>query len=135
MNSLLSGIDGAELYPEYEAYIDDQQARGAFRLLVDLTASSSQLVPSFKPKGKLRTCCLHDRSERQPYSFIVNKKWLLFYFRLPEVRSGMDRLKRDFGSFNVNNKGEWTVRLRSEGEVQLLLRHVDWLGGDRSGSR
>lgn len=124
-----------ELYPEYEAYIEDQQARGAFRLLVDLAASSPRLVLSFKPKGKLRTCCLHDRSERQPYSFIVNKKWLLFYFRLPEVRSGMDRLKGEFDSFNVNNKGEWTVKLRTEDDVRLLLRHVDGLGGDHGGSR
>lgn len=129
-----SGIDGAELYPEWEAYIEDQQARGAFRLLVDLAALSPRLALSFKGVRK-RTCCLHDRSGRQPYSFIVNKSWLLFYFRLPEVRSGRDRLKRDFDSFNVNSKGEWTVRLRTEDDVRLLLTHVDWLGGDHSGSR
>ena len=119
---------------EWEAYIEDQQARGAFRLLVDLAALSPRLALSFKGVRK-RTCCLHDRSERQPYSFIVNKSWLLFYFRLPEVRSGRDRLKRDFDSFNVNSKGEWTVKLRTEDDVRHLLRHVDWLGGDHGGSR
>ena len=63
-----------------------------------------------------------------PYAFIVNKGWLKFYFRLPEVRCKQDRLRQDFASFDSNSTGEWTVKLRTENDVRLLLQHVDQLG-------
>ena len=127
----LAGIEGADLYPEWEAHIEDQRARAAFRLLVDIAASLPHLVLSFRKKGVLKTCCLHDRSGRRPrlpYSFIVNRSWIKFYFRFREARAGKDALKRDFDSFeDGNSKGEWTVRLRTEEEVRRLLTH---LGGN-----
>ena len=129
----LRGIDGAGLYPEWEGHIADRQVRAAFHLLVDLAAASPQLVLSFKRKGVLKTCRLHYRSGGRrtlPYSFIVNKSWLKFYFRLPEVRRGRGRLRRDFDSFDdSNSKGEWTIKLRTENDVRLLLQHVGQLGG------
>ena len=90
------------------------------------------LVLSFRKKGVLKTCCLHDRSGRRPrprpklpYSFVVNGSWIKFYFRFREARAGKDALKRDFNSFeDGNSKGEWTVRLRTEEDVRLLLTHL-----------
>lgn len=124
----LAGIEGAELYPEWEAHIENRRARAAFRLLVDIAASLPHLVLSFRKKGALKTCRLHDRSgqrPRLPYSFIVNRSWIKFYFRFREVRAGKDALKRDFDSFeDGNSKGEWTVRLRTEEDVRLLLTHL-----------
>ena len=73
----LGGIEGADLYPEWEAHIGDQRARAAFRLLVDIAASLPHLVLSFRKKGVLKTCRLHDRSGRRPrlpYSFIVRER-------------------------------------------------------------
>ena len=133
MRTRLHELDGAELYLEWEAHIADQQVRAAFRLLVDLAAASPRLVLSFRRKGVLKTCCLHDRSGGRrslPYAFIVNKGWLKFYFRLPEVRHGQDRLRKDFDSLESNSAGEWTVKVRTENDVRLLLKHVDQLGGD-----
>lgn len=124
----LAGIEGADLYPEWEAHIEDQRARAAFRLLVDIAASLPHLILSFRKKGMLKTCCLHDRSGRRPrlsYSFIVNRSWIKFYCRFREARAGKDALKRDFHSFeDGNSKGEWTVRLRTEEDVRLLLTHL-----------
>ena len=127
----LFGIEGADLYPEWEEHIQDQEGRFAFRLLVQIAISSRQLVLSFKRKGSLKTCCLHYRSEqrrRQPYSFIVNKRELKFYFRLSEVRSGRERLREDFDSFDdSNSKGEWTVKLKTVEDVRRLTAHADLL--------
>ena len=124
----LAGIEGADLYPKWEAHIEDQQARAAFRLLVESAASLPHLVLSFRKKGVLKTCRLHDRSGphlRLPYSFIVNRSWIKFYFRFRETRAGKDALKRDFNSFeDGNSKGEWTIRLRTEEDVRLLLKHL-----------
>ncbi|MDE0029283.1 MAG: HigA family addiction module antitoxin [Deltaproteobacteria bacterium] len=124
----LAGIEGADLYREWETHIEDQRARAAFRLLVDVAASLPHLVLSFRKKGKLKTCCLHDWSERRPrlpYSFIVNRSWIKFYFRFREARAGKDALKRDFNSFeDGNSRGEWTVKLRTEEDVRLLLTHL-----------
>lgn len=47
----LAGIDGADLYPEWEAHIEDQQARAAFRLLVETAGSLPHLVLSFRKTG------------------------------------------------------------------------------------
>ena len=124
----LAGIEGAELYPEWEAHIKDQRTRAAFRLLVESAASLPHLVLSFRKKGVLKTCRLHDRSGRRPrlpYSLIVNRSWIKFYFRFREARAGKGALKRDFDSFEEgNSKGEWTVRLRTEEDVRLLLTHL-----------
>ena len=124
----LAGIEGADLYPEWEAHIEAQRARAAFRLLLDIAASLPHLVLSFKKKGVLKTCRLHERSggrPKLPYSFIVNKSWVKFYFRFREARSGKDALRRDFDSFeDGNSKGEWTVKLRTEDDVRLLLTHL-----------
>ncbi|MCY4440620.1 MAG: hypothetical protein OXE53_10495 [Deltaproteobacteria bacterium] len=124
----LAGIEGADLYPEWEAHIEEQPARAAFRLLVAIATSLPHLVLSFRKKGVLKTCRLHDRSGRRPrlpYSFIVNRSWIKFYFRFREARAGKDALKRDFDSFeDGNSKGEWTVRLRTEEDVRLLLTHL-----------
>ncbi len=124
----LAGIEGANLYPKWEAHIEDQRARAAFRLLVDIAASLPHLVLSFRKKGVLRTCRLHDRSGqrlRVPYSFIVNRSGIKFFFRIRETHAGKDALKRDFDSFEEgNSKGEWTVRLRTEEDVRLLLTHL-----------
>ncbi len=124
----LAGIEGADLYPEWEAHIEDQRARAAFRLLVESAPSLSHLVLSFRKKGALKTCRLHDRSGRRPklpYSFIVSRNWIKFYFRFREARAGKDALKRDFSSFeDGNSKGEWTVRLRTEEDVRLLFTHL-----------
>ena len=90
----LAGIEGADLYPEWEAHIEDQRARAAFRLLVDIAASLPHLVLSFRKKGVLKTCRLHDRSGRRPrlpYSFIVNRSWIKFYFRF--VRRAPARMR------------------------------------------
>lgn len=124
----LAGIEGADLYPEWEAHIEDQRARAAFRLLVECATSLPHLVLSFRKKGVLKTCRIHDRSERRPrlpYSFIINRSWIKFYFRFRGARAGKDALKRDFDSFeDGNSKGEWTVRLRTEEDVRLLLTHL-----------
>ena len=135
----LRNIDGVSLYSEWEEHISDQQVRDAFHLLVDLAAASPRLVLSFRRKGKLKACYLHYRSGGRralPYAVIVNKSWLKFYFRLPEVRCRRDRLRRDFDSFDDGNSlGEWTVKLRTVNDVRLLLRHVDGLGDAPTGPK
>ena len=124
---------GAELYREFEEYIEEQQVRDAFCLLMDRLALSPRLTPSLKGgQGQKKSCKLHDQSGKQPYSFIVNKgtrsPGLLFYFRLPEVRSKLDWdcLKGYFPSLKVaNKKGEWTIRLQTEADVQRLSKYVE----------
>lgn len=58
-------------------------------------------------------------ASRDPFALVT------LYFRFREARAGKDALKRDFNSFeDGNSKGEWTVRLRTEEDVRLLLTHL-----------
>ena len=124
----LTGIEGADLYPDWEEFIRDQDTRCAVRLLVSLGVSSRRLVPAFRWHGRIRSCKLYWRSgerTRPPYSFTINQRWLLFYFRLREVRSSREGVRPDFvDSFHSNTKGEWTVKLRTVDDVRRLTAHV-----------
>ena len=74
---------------EYRGYIDCPAVETAYDCLVDGAAAMNgcdgyftQEKRSFVFKGK--------NTEEPSYSFIVNKKWLLFYFREP-TRSSRQR--------------------------------------------
>jgi hypothetical protein len=61
--------------------------------------------------------------DETPFAFIPNREWVLFYFRLPAVRSGqydLDVVKSTFDGVRVNGTGEWTVKLRSIADVRRL---------------
>ncbi len=120
------GMRGPDLCSRWVKDIPFPEARAAFRLLVDISWWTPHLALNFQPnRSRLKACRLYDCSDRQPYSFTLNKKWLLFDFRLPEVRRDRDRWEREFESFSVNNKREWTVRLRNEADVWRLVGRVD----------
>ena len=78
---------------------------------------------SFVFKGK--------NTEEPSYSFIVNKKWLLFYFREPTRSSRQRReqqLQEMFGERLImrtkSKLNEWTVKVISESEARFLMDDV-----------
>jgi hypothetical protein len=125
---MLTGAQNSELYSEWAAFIQSAQTREAFNFIVGLAASSKKFNCHIQWKGdNVRDFRLHDAKGEQPYSFITNQQWLLFYFWPPAVRAGIpsrERLAQDFDSFNENPKGEWTVKIRSIDDVKRLLHHV-----------
>ena len=68
------------------------------------------------------------KGREQPFSFIPNKQWLLFYFRAPAVRSGrycLKDLQQQFDSASKNTCGQWTVKLRSISDAKRLWQFLD----------
>jgi hypothetical protein len=119
-----------DLYPEWSKAIEADDARAAFHYLIGIAASSRRYVCHAQWKGEVRDFRFIDASSNeQPYSFITNQRWLLFYFRAPAVRSGVqtrDAVSARFDTFNENAAGEWTVKLASLGDVERLSQVIAW---------
>ena len=126
---MLTDAKNAQLYAEWEQFIEAPEARAAFRYLVGLAACSKRFNCHIQWKGEVRDFRFHDTSGEQPHSFITNQRWLLFYFRPPAVRSGAysrELLAQDFETFEENPAGEWTLKLRSIPDVERLSKHIQW---------
>ena len=117
------------LYTEWANFIETPPTRGAFCYIVGVAACSPRFLCHIQWKGQVRDFRFHEASGDQPFSFITIRRWLLFYFRLPAVRSGAylrDLLEKDFRSFRENPQGEWTIKLRNIADFDRLLTHVNW---------
>jgi len=67
------------------------------------------------------------------FAFIVNRNWLLWYFRLPGIRAGIfdfDELKAFFPSLELSvrsdpSKSEGMLRLASRSDSEAVLQFVN----------
>lgn len=121
---MLAESKNAKLYTKLLADIRAKEVRDAFRYIVGCAATLKSLTCHPQRKGVIHDFRFMDteRSE-QPFSFIPNQKWLLFYFRKPAIRSRrytFPLVKAAFSSATENNGGEWTVKLKSISDVQRL---------------
>lgn len=115
------------LVEEFGGYIESSGALAAYHLLIGAAAALRDYRCVAKMKGAVRDFRFYTRDEEQPFSFIINQGSLLFYFRLPAVRSGrynLAQLESHFAEAKENNKGEWTVRIGDIREAALLLNMV-----------
>ena len=126
---MLTDAKNAELYNKWFTAISEPQVRSAFQYLVGVAARLDQYQCHIQWKGEARDFRFHDAGGEQPYSFISNARWLLFYFRRPAVRSarfsGRD-LASLFDSCAENPAGEWTIRLKSIPDVERLIQFLRW---------
>jgi hypothetical protein len=125
---MLSEAVNADLYAEWLAHVASEEAKDAFRYLVGAAAGFKTLTCHIQYKGVIRDFRLLDSDGVQRFSFIANKKWLLFYFRTPIVRAGtyaLDELQDALPLAKENNRNEWTVPLHNIGEVRALLEYLD----------
>lgn len=126
---MLSGAKNSELLPEWASHVESAQCRLAFNLLVGMAASSQRFACYPQRKGDVRDFRFYDVSGEQYYAFIVNRNWLLFYFRAPAVRSGTHSIqcvKSQFGDLEENGRGEWTIKLSSIEDVMKLSSLISW---------
>jgi hypothetical protein len=118
------------LYPEWSRAIESDSTRAAFHYLVGIAASSRRFHCHAQWKGEVRDFRFIDPTSReQPYSFITNQQWLLFYFRSPAIRSNQysrDSISKAFDTFHENPAGEWTLKLAAVPDVQRLCNVVDF---------
>ena len=119
----------AELFAEWSESIVDPETRSAFWYLIGLAACLRQFECRIQWKGEIRDFRFYDGGGEQPFSFITNKKWLLFYFRPPSQRKGKysaAEIAQRFESFNENTAGEWTVKINTIQDVDALASYLDW---------
>lgn len=123
---MLADSFNSELYHDWLGYIVDAEAKDAFVYITGYAACLSQYKchPQFKGKnGPLRDFRFFNTQNEQPFSFIVNQKWLLFYFRPPSALSrqySFDLVKEALPSASINNSGEWTIKIKNIRDVKTL---------------
>lgn len=118
----------AALLPAWESYISTPSTKHTLRYIIGFAAGLRMFQCHPKLKGKVRAFRFYAADETQPFAFIVNKQSLLFYFRLPAVRSGQysfELVKSILSSTSTNDSGEWTVKLRNIEDAQKLCELLD----------
>lgn len=108
----------------------DDRARAAFWYLVGFSAASRTHSCEVDWKGKIRDVRLILEHGEQLYSFITNRKWLLFYFQQPALKSIRflrKALSRLFDWFAENASGEWTIRVQNVVHAERLAEYLSWL--------
>ncbi len=126
---MLAQNDNSNIYKEWANFIESDEVRMAFYLIVGIAACTTKFICNVQWKGDLRDFRFYDLDEKQVFSFSTNQHWLLFYFHSPTINSGKyscDRLARDFESFNENPSGQWTIKLRNMRDIELLMQHVSF---------
>jgi hypothetical protein len=122
---MLSETISAALYPEWLAHVQTPEARDAFVFLVGYGATLKRYTCYVQRKGVVRDFRFKSADGKLPYAFIVNRKWLLFYFRLPNLGPGgfsPKSIVKSFPEAKLNRRGEWTVKLHDVEDVRRLLR-------------
>ncbi|MCC5809135.1 MAG: hypothetical protein JJU06_02080 [Ectothiorhodospiraceae bacterium] len=121
---MLSEAKNAELVGEWLRHIEAEDVADAFAYLIGQAAAVSGYECYAERKGDVRDFRFYRAGgNEQPFAFIVNKKWLLFYFRAPAVRTGnyaFGKLQEAFDSVAENTAGEWTVKVRSICDARRL---------------
>ena len=120
---------------QFADYIEIPETLEAYHHLLKL-ADDSRLRCEYQHKnpGNKRACNFWDDDENMPYAFIVNRKWLTFYFRKYALtRIDRKKLKEDLrGDFgdnfkeNPNQGTEYHVKLRCVADVDRLVKYLVW---------
>ena len=124
---MLANSLNPSLYNEWLEHVKAPDVKDAFVFLVGSAATMMELTCHAQFKGVIRDFRFLNTRNEQLFSFIVNRKWLLFYFRPPSVRSGRYQfhdVQSRFPDSNENRRGEWTMRLRSVEDVRKLITYL-----------
>ncbi len=115
------------LYAEFADYISSKSVCDAFHILIGAGAAHPKLTCGPERKGVVRDFRFFTDELEQPFAFIVNKQSLLFYMRLPAVRTmkwSRAELQSQFSEVTENNVGEWTIRVSNREEAIQLVDEV-----------
>lgn len=118
--------DHAHLLLEHLDTITVGEVREAYLYLTHHAATLRDYECRPQDKGEVRDFRYYTAGE-QPFSFIVNQKSLLWYFRQPALRrpaADVVRLRRQFRDVNENARGEITVRIENLEDARRLAALV-----------
>lgn len=120
---MLADARNSSFYPDWLDYIESEDAKDAYRYLVGFAAGLRNFHCHPGLHGDYRDFRFLDQHEEQPFAFGIARRWLLFYFRPPAIRSGRYRfqdLEACFPTANQVNSEVWTVRLSNIDDVRHL---------------
>ena len=116
-------MNDTALHADYLGYIGSETVRDVYRYLVHYAERLENFRCFPLNKGVIRTF-RYAQGDDEPFSFIVNKWSVLFYFRNPsQGHRARDAayLSRRFREVRVNRLGEITIRVSDLGSACLLM--------------
>lgn len=110
--------------------IPDGNLRYAYRYLVEIAAGLQEFCCEADEHADSVAFCLCEKATGlRPFRISTGSDWLLFTFRDDATRStafSLRELQGVFGSAYENSVGEWTVRVRTQEDVDRLLHFIGW---------
>ena len=113
-------------YPGWLAYIRDEQVRGALEYLVE----QAEQIPGYGARPKAhgyisRNLQYFDADNSSPYAFTVNRRWLLFYLRLPaQTHPGIsvETLQKVFDEVALLQDGQIKFKIRTLADARAAMQ-------------
>ncbi|NQT57590.1 MAG: hypothetical protein HQ557_01265 [Bacteroidetes bacterium] len=115
------------LIKEHMNYIETESTRNAYSMMLGATASMLSLKCYPQNTGVLKDFRFYTDNDEQPFAFIVNKKSLLFYIRLPAVRAkiyNFKSLQKNFHEMSEKPTGEWKIRIETPEDALKVIQHI-----------
>ncbi|WP_143006125.1 hypothetical protein [Limimonas halophila] len=120
-----------KLVKMFSDYINQEDVRDAFFYLIGISASLEKYkcIPKAvkNDKNKKSFKIRNVKTEKDEFSFIVNRESILFYIRKPALDSGFydfDKINNIFGC-TENNLGEWEVRILTTKDAKSLWQYLE----------
>ncbi len=116
-----------ELLFDFYDYITVDEVKRAFDILVGSACTQTHLKSYPQLKGVVRDFRFYADEKSQPFAFIINKTSLLFYLRLPAVKSAryeLAKLRDIFPEIKENNSGEWTIKIQDISDAQSIATNI-----------
>lgn len=116
-----------DLINEFRGYVESNEARTAYDILIDAGRIHNGLSCHPQLKGVVRDFRYYSDEKTQPFAFIVNQQSLLFYLRLPAVRSkkySVPDLQRIFEYVSENAREEITLKIFNGEQARLVVTEV-----------
>jgi hypothetical protein len=130
MVAMLDNERREKLADDWSKRIDVAEIRAAFEHFVVIASRLQDFDSYIQQKGDGREFRFYETSTHdQPFSFSTHPAWLMFCFREAAVRStaySLRELQAVFSGARENERGEWTVRVRSVEDVDKLVRFIGW---------
>ncbi|WP_084282210.1 HNH endonuclease [Deefgea rivuli] len=119
-----------EQYDDFFSYISDEQVKEAFKYIIQHSKKLPNYTIHSRPTTFIkRNVHYYNKEGNSPYSFIANKKSLLFYLRQPRIthpKFDCESLKIKLPNIEIkqNNGGEFTLRIRNIDNAKRIISFV-----------
>ncbi len=115
------------LINEFREHIETEEVREAYDILVNAARIHKDLSCHAQEKGAVRDFRFYCDESTQPFAFIINKNSLLFYMRVPAIRSRkypLGSIQKKIEHVSENNREEVTLKIFNAHQARAVVTEI-----------